>query len=106
MLPSRPHASPRSRRPAIGLPGGHRPPCTAMDRRSRGPALCLERSRRAPTLWRRGEVQLDRLAAGTRARLDGELFGAGLEDEHRDLLGTVYAHPGAEHPAARAVTTR
>src|SRR6516164_1715331 len=60
----------------------------------------------APTLWRRGEVQLDRLAAGTRARLDGELFGAGLEDEHRYLLGTVYADPGAEHPAARAVTTR
>src|SRR6266480_1925089 len=61
---------------------------------------------RAPAFWWRGEVQLDRLAAGTRARLDGELFGAGLEDEHRDLLGAVDAHPGAEHPATSAATTR
>jgi hypothetical protein len=28
------------------------------------------RERRAPALWRGGEVQLDRLAAGARARLD------------------------------------
>ena len=39
-----------------------------------------ERERRAPALWRGGEVQLNRLAAGARARLDGELSGAGLED--------------------------
>ena len=61
---------------------------------------------RAPALWRRGEVQLDRLAAGTRARLGGELSGAGLKNLHRDLLGAVDADPGAEHPAARAVATR
>ena len=78
----------------------------AAYRRGRGPALCLERSRRAPALWRRGEVQLDRLAAGTRARLDGELSGGGLEDQHHGLLGAVDADPGAEHPAARAVATR
>jgi hypothetical protein len=36
--------------------------------------------RRAPALWRRGEVQLNRLAAGARARLDGELSGTGLEE--------------------------
>src|SRR5262249_7910230 len=70
------------------------------------PALCLERSRRAPALWRRGEVQLDRLAASARARLDGELSGAGLEDQRRDLLGAVDADPGAEQPAARVVATR
>src|SRR5262245_18110353 len=70
------------------------------------PALCLERLRRAPALWRSGEVQLDCLAAGTRARLDGELSGAGLEDQRRDLLGAVDADPCAEHPAARAVATR
>src|SRR6516225_9876507 len=68
------------------------------------------RERRAPALWRRGEVQLDRLAAGARARLKGGLFGAGLEDlsedPRRDLLGAVDADPGAEHPAARAVATR
>src|SRR2546425_4858001 len=75
-------------------------------RRGRGPAPCLERSRRAPALWRRGEVQLDRLAAGTRARLGGELSGAGLKDQRRDLLGAVDADPGAEQPAARAVATR
>src|SRR5262249_6940047 len=57
-------------------------------------------------LWRRGEVQLDRLAASARARLDGELSGAGLEDQRRDLLGAVDADPGAEQPAARAVATR
>jgi hypothetical protein len=56
--------------------------------------------RRAPALWRRGEVQLDRLAAGTRARLGGELSGAGLKDLRRDLLRAVDADPGAEHPAA------
>src|SRR5262245_16351705 len=61
---------------------------------------------RAPALWRRGEVQLDRLAASARARLDGELSGAGLEDQRRDLLGAVDADPGAEQPAARAVATR
>ena len=73
----------------------------AAYRRGRGPALCLERSRRAPALWRRGEVQLDRLAAGTRARLGGEFSGAGLKDQRRDLLGAVDADPGAEQPAAR-----
>src|SRR5215831_109354 len=68
--------------------------------------LCLERSRRAPALWWRGEVQLDRLSAGTRARLDGKLCGGGLEDQRRDLLGAVDADPGAEQPAARAVAIR
>ena len=33
-------------------------------------------------------------------------FGAGLEDQRRDLLGAVDADTGAEHPAARAVATR
>jgi hypothetical protein len=61
---------------------------------------------RAPALWRGGEVQLDRLAAGARARLDGDLSGAGLEDQRRGLLGAVDADPGAKHPAARAVATR
>src|SRR5215471_9697157 len=70
------------------------------------PALCPERSRRAPALWRRGEVQLDRLAASARARLGGEFSAAGLKDQSRDLLGAVDADPGAEHPAARAVATR
>src|SRR5262249_39017020 len=64
------------------------------------------RERRPPALWRRGGVQLDRLAASARARLDGELSGAGLEDQRRDLLGAVDADPGAEQPAARAVATR
>jgi hypothetical protein len=72
-------------------------------RRSSPPTWC---ERRAPALWWRGEVQLDRLATRARARLDGELFGAGLEDQRRDLLGAVDADPGAEHPAARAVATR
>ena len=80
--------------------------CRGLHRRGRGPALCLERSRRAPALWRRGEVQLDRLAAGTRARLGGEFSGAGLKNQRRDLLGAVDADPGAEQPAARAVATR
>src|SRR5262245_6372247 len=88
------------------LPKGRRPQPWLAYRRGRGPALCLERSRRAPALWRRGEVQLDRLAAGTRARLGGEFLGAGLKDLRRDLLGAVDADPSAEHPAARAVTTR
>src|SRR5262245_48168668 len=69
------------------------------------PALCLERSRRAPALWRRGEVQLDRLAASARARLDGDLSGAGLQNQRRHFPGAVDADPGAEHPAARAVAT-
>src|SRR5262249_62015426 len=64
------------------------------------------RERRAPALWRGGEVQLNRLAAGARARLDGDLPGAGLEDQRRGLLGAVDADPGAEHPAARAVATQ
>src|SRR5215472_10280388 len=75
-------------------------------RRGSGPALCLERSRHAPARWRRGEVKLDRLAAGTRARLGGEFSGAGLKDQRRDLLGAVDADSGAEQPAARAVATR
>src|SRR5262249_29057628 len=66
----------------------------------------LERSLRSPALWRRGEVQLDRLSAGTRARLDGELSGVGLKDQRRDLFGAVDADPSAEQPAARAVATR
>src|SRR5215471_7320242 len=66
----------------------------------------LRRSRRTPALWRRREVQLDRLAASARARLDGELSGAGLVDHRRNLLGAADAHPGAEHPAARAVAIR
>src|SRR5947208_425171 len=70
----------------------------------RGPRS--SRERRAPALWRGGEVQLDRLAAGARARLDGDLSGAGLEDQRRGLLGAVDADPGAEHPAARAVAAR
>src|SRR5262245_14445264 len=80
----------------------------------RGNAHCVRqglsrptwRERRAPALWRRGEVQLDRLAAGARARLDGEFLRAGLEDQRCDPLSAVDADPGAEHPAARAVTTR
>src|SRR6516165_8206122 len=88
------------------LSKGQRPQPWLAYRRGRGPALCLERSLRAPALWRRGEVQLDRLAAGTRARLDGELSGGGLKDQRRDLLGAVDADPGAEQPAARAVATR
>ena len=70
----------------------------AAYRRGRGPALCLERSRRAPALWRRGEVQLDRLAAGTRARLGGEFSGAGLKDQRRDLLGAVMQTPARSNP--------
>src|SRR5262249_58327903 len=66
----------------------------------------LERSLRSPALWRRGEVQLDCLAAGTRARLDGELSGVGLKDQRRDLFGAVDADPSAEQPAARAIATR
>src|SRR5262249_2212235 len=88
------------------LPKGRRPQPWLAYRRGRGPALCLERSRRAPALWRRGEVQLDRLAAGTRARLGGQVSGAPLKDQRRDLLGAVDADPGAEQPAARAVATR
>src|SRR5262249_7984189 len=80
----------------------------ATPRAGRGNAHCIRQGlsrptwckRRAPALWRRGEVQLDRLAASARARLDGELSGAGLEDQRRDLLGAVDADPGAEHPAA------
>src|SRR5262249_47813595 len=87
------------------LPKGQHPQPWLAYRRGRGPALWLERSRRAPALWRRGEVQLDRLAAGTRARLGGEFSGAGLKDQRRDLLGAVDADPGAEQPAARAVAT-
>src|SRR6266481_3957410 len=68
--------------------------------------LRSSRERRAPALWRGGEVQLNRLAAGARARLDGDLSGTGLEDQRRGLLGAVDADPGAEHPAARAVATR
>src|SRR5215471_7129282 len=85
----------------VGLPRGR-------GTRVRGlpDALCLERKRRAPALWRRGEVQLDRLAAGTRARLGGEFSAAGLKDQRRNLLGAVDADPGAEQPAARAVATR
>src|SRR5262249_8243327 len=64
------------------------------------------RERRAPALWRGGEVQLDHLAAGARARLGGDLSGTGLEDQRRSLLGAVDADPGAEHPAARAVPSR
>src|SRR5262245_43522265 len=75
-------------------------------RRGSGPALCVERSRHAPARWRRGEVKLERLAAGTRARLGGEFSGAGLKDQRRDLLGAVDADPGAEQPAACAVATR
>src|SRR5262249_54041985 len=81
---------------------------------ARGIAHCVRQGlsrptwcgRRAPALWRSGEVKLDRLAAGTRARLGGEFSGAGLEDQCRDLLGAVDADPGAEQPAARAVATR
>src|SRR5215831_18965074 len=90
---------PHSRASVCGPHAAKRPASTAMaglSARPRGPALCLERSWRAPALWRRGEVQLDRLAAGTRARLGGEFSGAGLKDQRRDLLGAVDADPGAE----------
>ena len=87
------------------LPKGQRPQPWLAYQRGRGPALCLEHSRRAPAPWRRGEVQLDRLAAGTRARLGGEFSGAGLKDQRRDLLGAVDADPGAEQPAARDNST-
>src|SRR5262249_56077199 len=50
-------------------------------RRGSGPALCLERSRHAPARWRRGEVKLDRLAAGTRARLAAQ-FPAARPNTH------------------------
>src|SRR5262249_43250483 len=76
---------------------------TATPPRTRRPS---SRERRAPAFWRGGEVQLDRLAAGARARLDGQGSGAGLEDQRRGLLGAVDADPGAKHPAARAVATR
>jgi hypothetical protein len=90
----------------IVIAKGQRPQPWLAYRRGRGPALCRERSRRAPALWRRGEVKRDRLAAGTRARLGGEFSGAGLKDQRRDLLGAVDADPGAEQPAPRAVATR
>src|SRR5262249_1812015 len=95
----RPHASLAS----TGEWAGKHPPARACC-----PVLSryLERSLRAPALWRRGKVQLDRLAAGTRTRLGGELSGARLKDQRRNLLGAVDADPGAEHPAARAVATR
>src|SRR5262249_36528573 len=104
--PSRPRASRRSRATVCGPHAAKRPASTAMAGLPARPwpALCLERSRRAPALWRRGEVQLDRLAAGTRARLDAS-SRAGLKDQRRDLLGAVDADPGAEQPAARAVAT-
>jgi hypothetical protein len=73
---------------------------------SKGFARRSTREWRAPTLRRRGEVQLDRLAAGAPAWLDCDLSGTGLEDQRRGLLGAVDADPGAEHPAARAVATR
>src|SRR5262245_46605480 len=98
----------RNRRSACGLHGGRRIASIAkagLPARP-WPRLCLERSRRAPALWRRGEVQLDRLAAGTRARLGDEFSGADLKDQRRDLLGAVDADPGAKHSAARAVATR
>jgi hypothetical protein len=60
----------------------------------------------APALWRCGEVQLARLAASARARLNGEFLQAGLQDERADPLGAVDADPGAEHPAIRAVAIR
>src|SRR5262249_13939561 len=53
----------------------------------------------APALWRGREIQLDRLSAGTRARLNGDLSGTGLEDQRRGLLGAVDTDPGAEHSA-------
>src|SRR5262249_26719263 len=101
-----PRASLGGGHPARRPGGGIRPAPQARAglRAGRGPAI--ERLRRAPALWRRGEVQLDRLAAGTRARLGGEFSGAGLKDQRRDLLGAVDADPGAEQPAARAVATR
>src|SRR5262245_46796400 len=61
--------------------------------------LRSSRERRAPALWRGGEVQLDRLAAGARARLDGEL-SAGLEDQRRGLLGAVDADPASRSPCS------
>jgi len=94
--------------PCVGGRSSWWPASTAMAGLSArpGPTLCLERSRRAPALWRGGEVQFDRLTASARAWLDGELSGSGLEDQRRGLLGAVDADPGAEHPAARAVATR
>ena len=72
-----------------------------------GPLICyLERSLPAPALWRRGEVQLERLAAGARTRLDGNISWAGLQDQRRGILGAVDADSGAQHPAARTVATR
>src|SRR5262249_14768967 len=50
---------------------------TPSSRRPRWPRSWRER--RAPALWRGGEVQLDRFAAGARARVDGELSVTGLE---------------------------
>src|SRR6476659_8442465 len=86
--------------------GARRAPPARKNRAPPANLAYLERSLHAPALWRRGEVQLDRLAAGARARLNGEFLQAGLEDERRDPLGAVDADSGAEHPAARAVATR
>jgi hypothetical protein len=47
---------------------------------------------------RRGEVELDRLAAGARTPLDGDLSGTGLEDQRRGLLGAVDADPARSIP--------
>jgi len=100
-LGERRHRGLARRLEAVGRPAvfvvaiGKRPQPWLAYRRGRGPALCLERSRRAPALWRRGEVQLDGLAAGARARFGGEFSGTGLKDRRRDLLGAVDADPGA-----------
>jgi hypothetical protein len=49
--------------------------------------------------------RLEPLGDGNADGCRDELFGAGLEDQCRDLLGAVDADPGAAHPAARAVAT-
>src|SRR5262249_61060953 len=97
-----------ARRPLAGVRGPATLAAQAETRRrgDRGRGSPSSRGRCAPALWRGGKVQLDRLAAGARARVDAELFVTRLEDQRRDLLGAVDADPGAEHPAARAVATR
>jgi hypothetical protein len=54
--------------------------------------------RRAPALWRRGEVQLDRLAAGARARLDGEFLQADSRISAATLSAQLMQTPARSIP--------
>src|SRR5262249_40832536 len=89
-----------SRASVCGLRGSRRPASTAMTGLPArgGSALSLERSRRAPALWRSGKVQLDRLAASARARLDGELSGAGLQNRAAIFSAQLMQTPALSIP--------